>query len=220
MTAAARADADLEELVIQAVAGDETAWQTLWRGLEPRLYGLVKQPRILGPLAQREDDCRGVVVEVMARLHSDGFRRLRLYLTTKRDNPGITFMPWLIVVAKRVAIDYLRAHPDYIDRRREQDASAPGALMNPGTLPSESQLGGARPPVTNRGTAQEILRYAAASIPDDQRRALELWIQNADHAEIAAQLGLARAADAERLVRAALERLRRYFRHPDGESPP
>ena len=41
-------------------------------------------------------------------------------------------------------------------------------------MPSGSKLKGERPPVTNRGTAQQLLRYAAGAIPDTQRRALEL----------------------------------------------
>ncbi len=124
-------------------------------------------------------------------------------------------MTWLRVVAKRVGIDYLRGHPDYIDRRRQPDASSPGAWVDVGTMPPDSQLGGDRPPVTTRGTAGELLRYADGAMPPEQRRALELWVAGEPYEEIARAVGLPGAAEAERAVRAAIERLRRRFRDRD-----
>ena len=203
----------LEALVETCVTGDETAWQQLWAGVEPRLLRMVSQPRFLGPLGQREDDCRNIVVEVLARLRAEDFNRLKIYLETRRVNPSLKFMTWLRVVTKRVGIDYLRGHPDYIDRRRQADrGSAPGEWVKAGTLPSGSKLHGERPPFTNRGTAQQLLRYAAGAIPDVQRHALELWVQSETYEEIAKVLELEDAAAAERMVRAAIERLRRRFR--------
>jgi hypothetical protein len=66
--------------------------------------------------------------------------------------------------------------------------------------------------MTNRGTAHELLQFAAGAIPEDQRRALELWAQSESFEDIARALGMGSAADAERAVRAAIERLRRRFR--------
>lgn len=203
----------LEDLVVAVTGGDEAAWQRMWSAIEPRLLRMVAQPRFLGRLGQREDDCRNIVVEVLARLRADDFHRLRLYLDTRRENPDLKLMTWLRVVTKRVGIDYLRGHPDYIDRRRQADhGSAPGEWVEAGTLPSGSKLHGERPPVTNRGTAQQLLRYAAGAIPEAQRRALELWVQSETYVEIARVLELADAGEAERMVRAAIERLRRRFR--------
>ena len=206
---------ELEPLVAQAATGDDSAWQELWGAVEPRLLGLVRKPRFLGRLADREDDCRNVIVNVMARLRDDDFHRLHLYLRARADNPRLTFMPWLMVVTKRVAVDYLRAHPDYIDRRRQADASTPGAWIDPKTLPPADKLPGARPPMTARGTAMELLRYAKTHMPESQRRAVELWAHSASFGDIAKVLELAEDADAERLVRAGLERLRRFVRQGD-----
>jgi DNA-directed RNA polymerase specialized sigma24 family protein len=202
---------ELEGLVARAADGDELAWQRLWSTVEPRLERVVAQPRFLGRLGQREDDRRNIVVDVMARLRAGSFERLRLYLGARKDNPRLTFMGWLRVVAKRVGIDYMRAHPDYVDRRREADASRPGEWIEAGTLPPASRIGGERPGMTARGTAHELLAYAA-ELPEAQRRALELWVQSESFADIARAVGLASAADAERVVRAVLERLRRKFR--------
>jgi len=140
----------------------------------------------------------------MARLHADRFHRLALYCSTRRANPQLRFKTWLRVVAKRVGIDYLRAHQNYVRGRAGWIAA--------GTLPPPSRLGGDRPPITDHGTALELLRYAAETVPEPGRTALELWTQSADFQDIARSLGLRSLGDAERLVRAALERIRRRFR--------
>ncbi len=205
---------EVETLVVAAAARDEAAWQRLWATIEPPLSRIIAQPRFLGRLGQREDDRRNIVVAVMGRLRADQFHRLQHYLEARRTNPRLRFLSWLRVVAKRVGIDYLRAHPDYV-RRHDKDASRPGVWIDPKTLPPASQIFGERPPVTTRGTAHELLRYAAGAIPDEQRRALELWAQSESFEDIARVLGLANAAEAERTVRAVIERLRRKFRDPD-----
>jgi len=213
-------DEDLEALVAAAADNDNTAWQKLWAVVEPRLLALVRKPRVSGPLSHSEDDCRNIVTEVMARLHDDNQRRLKRYLDARAKKPSLTFMPWLIVVAKRTAIDYRRAHDLYLDRRAERDASAAGKWVVPGTLPTASRLGGTRPPVTRRGTAHEMLQYAGANLPEQYRQALELWIHSVGYADIAEQLELDTAKEAQRIVRAGLERLRRHFRNQEGEDEP
>ena len=204
-------DDELESLVTRAAANDELAWQQLWAAIEPPLSRIVAQPRFLGRLGQREDDRRNIVVAVMARLKEKNFNRLHMYLDARKQNPRLRFLSWLRVVAKRVGIDYMRAHPDYV-RRHDSDASKPGQWVDAGTLPPASELRGERPPVTNRGTARELLQYAAGAIPEDQQRALEMWTHDESFEDIARALGLAKASEAERVVRAAIERLRRRFR--------
>jgi len=206
-------DASLEELVAMAARGEAMAWGQLWQAVEPRLFGLVRSPRVSGRLSQDVDECRNIVVEVMARLSDDDYRRLRLYLDARSERPSLTFMPWLIVVAKRVAIDYLRGHGEYIDRRRSRNTgSAPGRWMQRKTMPSESRIGGLRPQLTNHGVAMGMMRYAYAELPADQLKALEQWVVGGSYGDIAAELGLGSEKEAEKLVRAALQRLRRHFR--------
>lgn len=201
----------LEALVVGAAAADEVAWQQLWRVIEPPLLRIIAQPQFLARLGQREDDRRNIVVAVMARLRGDKFQRLRLYLDARRDNPRLRFISWLRVVAKRVGIDYLRAHPEYV-RRTDSEASTPGRWVDPGTLPPASQLVGERPPVTNRGTARELLQFAAGVVPEPQARALEMWAHGETFGHIAETLGLGSAREAEKSVRATIERLRRRYR--------
>jgi hypothetical protein len=202
-------EAELERLVIAAAAADEEAWQRLWAAIEPPLSRIIAQPRFLGRLGQREDDRHNIVVAVMARLRADGFRRLHVYLDARKGNARLRFLSWLRVVAKRVGIDYLRAHPDYL-RRDDADASTPGRWVELRTLPPASAIG-ERPPITNSGTVAELLRYAAGAIPEQQLRALQLWAASESFDDIARALGLATAAEAEKVVRAAIERLRRKY---------
>jgi DNA-directed RNA polymerase specialized sigma24 family protein len=166
----------IEALVARAAEGDTAAWRGLWEDVEPWLERMVANPRFLGRVGQRDDDRSNIIVEVMARLHAGGFQRLKLYVETRRTTPQLKFKTWLRVVTKRVGIDYLRGHQNYIDRRRDPDrGSAPGDWIEPGTLPSPSKLPGERPPVTNRGMALELLRYATVAVPEPGLSALELW---------------------------------------------
>jgi len=209
----AEANAELERLVAVAAGGDAAAWGQLWERLEPRLLGLLRRPSFLAHLAHRPDARRDVVVAIMGRLRSDRFHRLQLYLDARRHDPGLTFMRWLIVLAKRVAIDCLRADPDYVDHRRSRHpGEAPGTWIETQALPGDGVLSGGRPPMTNRVTARQILRYADGALTDPQKRALEMWAEQSSLEDIAAALGLDGPPAAERLVRAAVERLRRHFR--------
>jgi DNA-directed RNA polymerase specialized sigma24 family protein len=200
---------EIEGLVRDVLAGDEAAWKRLWQAVEPRLYALLRRPHLLGRLSQSEDDCRNIVVEVMARLRADGYARLAQFAAARRASPALPFLGWLFVVAKRVAVDYLRAHETYVDRRHVDDASTPGAWRDLDALPADTQLPAARPPVTARGTAHELLAYADTDLPLEQRSALAAWLEGATFAEIADG---GDAKEAERRVRAALERIRRRFR--------
>jgi len=93
--------------------------------------------------------------------------RLRRYREAQRQNRELPFLGWLVVVARRVAIDYLRGHEAYIDRRHVKDASSPGAWRPVGPLPADSRLSGGRPPVTARGTVRQMLEFARDELPDD-----------------------------------------------------
>jgi DNA-directed RNA polymerase specialized sigma24 family protein len=203
---------DLQGLVQQTLAGDPRAWQQLWQQVEPALFATLRRPQVLGRLSQSEDDCRNIVVEVMGRLRADGFARLGQYAEARRQNPAVPFLGWLVVVAKRVAIDYMRRHEAYVDRRREKGASSPGAWRDIGALPPDSQLPGGRPAVTGQGTAHALYAFAR-ELPAEQRLALAAWLEGATFEEIAAG---GDPRQAEKLVRAALVRLRRRFREDTG----
>lgn len=197
------------EIVAAAASGDEEAWQTLWRAVEPELRRMLAQPGFLGPISRREDDRRDIAVEVMSRLRAGDFYRLKHFLAARQENPSLAFRAWLRVVTKRVGIDHIRAHPDYLDQRHR---GTHGAWVAPVELPPPSRLPGPRPPVTARGTASVVMRAAAEGAPPAHVQALERWILGHSFDDIAAELELGSAAEAARMVRATLERLRRRFR--------
>lgn len=207
-------DADPEALVQLVLAGDGDAWHKLWQAVEPRLYAVLRRPYFLGRLSDSEDDCRAIVVEVMARLKANDLARMHAYARARKERPTLTFHAWLIVVAKRVAIDYLRGVDTYIDRRREPGASKPGGWRILDTLIADSRAHGARAPITDAATAHQILE-AAAELPVQQQQALRSWLEGRRYDEIAAQHGFESADAAERALRAGLERLRRRFRAED-----
>jgi DNA-directed RNA polymerase specialized sigma24 family protein len=199
-------------LVARTCAGDEAAWQMLWRWLDPCLSALVKRFR-LGRISEDEDERRGVVLEIVSRLHEGQFRRLKLFMEGRTLDQDLSLMPWLKVVAKRVAIDYLRAHPNYLPAsRRAAAAGIPGEWTDPKSLPPASLLPDVRTPSTRDGTAREMLAHAREVLPEKQYQALALKVQGHSPADIAGALGLSGTAEADRTVRAAVERLRRKFR--------
>jgi len=137
------------------------------------------------------------------------------YDEARRESPRLTLLAWLTVVVKRVAIDYMRALPEYVDRRREAGATSPGAWRKVGTLPSESRLRRTAQSPSGRAADRELMELAGAVLSDEQRPALSAWLEGASFEEIAARLELTTADDAEKRVRAAVRRIRR---HLGGES--
>jgi DNA-directed RNA polymerase specialized sigma24 family protein len=212
------ADLAIEALIPPAAAGDPAAWRALWTLLEPRLVGLARRDRAVGPLRGSDDDCRNIAVEVMARLDAGQRRRLKRYLEARSADRDLRFIPWLVVVAHRTAIDYLRGHDAFLDLRARPGADgATGAWVGfaGGGLVDERRAGASRDDdgLVDRGTADELVRYAGQALPPLQQRALDLWSQGASPVEIAAALDVP-PRTASRLVRAAVERLRRHFRAP------
>ena len=202
----------LEQLVDDVLAGDSAAWQALWSGLAPKLEAMLRRRGFLGRLAGSEDHRRSVAVEVMARLTHNQHARLARYAEARKDNPRLTLVAWLTVVVKRVAIDYLRAQPEFIDRRKEPGASSPGGWREVGTLPPDSRLGHKATSLTGRAAARQVLEIAADILDDEQRRALGAWLTGASFDEIARALPLAGGREAEKKVRSALERIRRHVK--------
>lgn len=211
-------DAGVEELVEQVVKGDGEAWEAFWVVLDPMLERIASSPQVSGKMSQDVDHCRNIVVEVMYRLKDDDFRRLRLYLGWRADRPDLTFEPWIRKVARRVTIDYMRGLGEYIDQRRKRDRKqgAPNAKwLHITALTSTSRLNGVRPAITNVNTALKMWLWARRKFPPEQVEALEHWMAGLGFEGIAETLKLEGADRARKLVRAALQRLRREFREKD-----
>jgi DNA-directed RNA polymerase specialized sigma24 family protein len=206
----------IDSLIARVCCGDEQAWKVLWQHLDLQLDSLIRRRSLLGRLSQNEDERRGVILAVMSKLRQDEFRRLRLYTDEKKRNDKLSLLAWLSVVTRNAAVDYVRSHPDYVPTGPRRDSGRPGGVASCLPLPSTSRGPAMRPPVTVLGTAGELLEYARRELPQSQRRALELWLAGHSNADIADALGVTDEDEAERTVRAAVERLRRKFRSTSG----
>lgn len=214
----AMGDSDLATLaacVPRVVGGDASAWNELVVGLEPLLLRLLRRSRTLGPMRHNVDDCRAVMISVLERLSRDDFRSLRLFQPWADANPGKDFGDWIRIVTVNIARDHVSARLGGAARAGSDD-EAPLNKRMLNTLASllpgdEDHRLAFRPSMTNVQLARELLEYAARSLESTQLHALRRWMDGASFDELAGELGLANPRDADKLVRAALARLRRHF---------
>jgi DNA-directed RNA polymerase specialized sigma24 family protein len=213
--------AHCEALAARAVRGDESAWQALVAHLWPALHGLVKKSRTMGGLGRSDDHVHDVLTLLVERLRRDGGHGLRLYAPWRAKNPDKTFADWIRIVTVNLMRRYVR---DRLTALRGAEAPGSAAPEDGGPpLPSVKRLlnefiqspvldeVGVRPPFTNAQTAQELMVFARTRLPEVQYLALTTWIEGASFAEIADEVGLPGAKEAERTVRAATAVLRRHF---------
>lgn len=211
--------AELAAYVPRVLGGDAAAWQELVARLEPHLIPLLRSSRTLGPLRDNIDDCRAVMLSVFERLSKDDHRGLRLFQPWADANPGKNFGDWIRIVTANMARDHMSSRLGGAGRFADaDDVPLNKRLLNTlaTLLPSDDDDRLAfRPAMTKMQLARELLEYAERSLESTQLRALRGWMEGATFDEIAAQLGLAAPRDADKLVRAALARLRRHFGDDD-----
>jgi hypothetical protein len=212
----ALAEPDLASLAVyvpRVVAGDGSAWQELVTQLEPHLLQLLRRGRTLGALRHNVDDCRAVMIDVLERLRKDDYRGLRLFQPWANANPGKDFGDWMRIVTVNIARDHVSSRLG-VAQHRAGEAPRNKRMLN--TLASllpgdDDDRLGFRPSMTNRQLARELLEYAARTLDPVQFQALCRWTEGASFAELADELKLATPRAADKLVRAALARLRRHF---------
>jgi hypothetical protein len=205
--------ATLAAYVPRVVGGDGAAWQELVTRLEPLLIELLRRSRTLGPMRHSVDDCRTVMISVLERLSKDDYRGLRLFRPWADAHPGKDFGDWIRIVTVNLARDHVSSRLG-VAERADDDVPINKRMLN--TLASRLPGGdderiGFRPSMTEAQHVRELLEYAARALEPDQFRGLRGWMDGASFAELAAELGLTGPRDADKLVRAALARLRRHF---------
>jgi DNA-directed RNA polymerase specialized sigma24 family protein len=194
-------------LADRAASGDGAAWRELWRAVEPTIWAITGKWQFTGPLSRRDDERRDIVVDVMERLRADDFRRLRGFLDTIPARGG-SLKTWLATVTARAAIDHVRAHTEYLDPRGNKgETSGEPRWVTVVPMP-DRELPHPFGDPERVATAFVLLDRARKDLEADQLAALYVWLHGGGHGEIAERLGLASARDADRLVRAALKRLR------------
>ena len=203
--------AALAGFIPRVVGGDDAAWKELVSALEPHLSKMLRRSRTLGPMRHNVDDCRAVMLKVLERLKKDDYRGLRLFEPWSAANPEKDFGDWIRIVMVNMARDHVSAR---LGARRDDEPGHNKRLLN--TLASLLPDGddhrlAFRPMITNDQLARELMEYAARELDPVQLRALRMWVEGASFEELASALDLPRPQDANKLVRAAVAKLRRQF---------
>ena len=197
------------ELIERVLRGDQTAWLTLFSSFGPLVERIARTNRAMGSYRTSPDDIRNVMAKVFERLRRHDFRALRTFPAWLENNPGKSFVDWLTIVTVNVLRNYISSKLGV----PTDDGASAKQLVN--TFADELKLDSdgplVRPQITTKQTARQILEYARDHLPEDQLAALGAWIEGASSHEIAAELQLADARAADRLLRAGLARLRRHF---------
>jgi DNA-directed RNA polymerase specialized sigma24 family protein len=218
------------------------AWRALMTSLSGPIEAWARRSHLLRRAGLGgEDDARWLLVDVLERLARRDFENLRAFRARQRpvdtgrpldaldtfgrlceaegdaaDGPSSTpLRAWLLTLIRFAATDHVR--------RRLGAPPAGGEPTKRGLATDADRLAtgsgpGARPPMTDWLQMHRTLEAVTAALetfPAEMRAAVELWLVDADHDEIAATLGLASPAKARALVRAGVARLRERFRVPD-----
>ena len=196
----------------RVAAGDRAAFDALAERLWPEWLRLAAASRTMGRYARSEDDVREIAARLLEKLKKDDFHALRSYPPWHERHPDKGFEDWLRIVATNTMRDFVR-------ERRGASGSDGGGEGEPSvkrllnefaeSLPLEGL--GARPPMTAEQTARQLREFAERRLEPRQLAALGAWLEGASFEEMRDALGLADAAEAKRLVRAAVAVLRREF---------
>ncbi len=168
------------ELVARVVEGDERAFLALYDRYVNRVYGLTLH--ILGTPQLAEE----VTQDTFLKLWS----RARQYLSERGS-----FLPWLLTIARRVALDRIR-----LEARRPSltDSNDPETIWQ--NLPDSE--------TTTEEARWRSMYFAVQALHPDQRKVIELaYYQGMSQSEIADVLGWPLGTVKTR-IRAAMENLR------------
>jgi RNA polymerase sigma factor (sigma-70 family) len=182
MIAPAEATARTEQvLVTRLVAGDDSALAEVYDRSAPMVYGVAR--RVVGDPVAAEDICQEVFVQLWTNAATIDLARCSL-------------RGWLSVLAHRRAVDFVRRRERA--RRRDEQSHAPRErdavvidLADAAVLEDRARRA----------------RAAVASLPDQQRRAVELAFWGGrSYRQVADELGIPEGTAKSR-VRLALARL-------------
>jgi DNA-directed RNA polymerase specialized sigma24 family protein len=195
-------DEVLEGLVDEVLGGDDRAWHALWLVLDPEIERIAGRRRVLGPICERYDDRRDVVVRIMGALRANGGEILGKLHERLKARDGSS-RRWFSAIVRYQAIDYARAHAENLEgvgaSRWAEHVAVPEGLPAGEPDPSEA------------AAAQEILARVPGYVDDTERLALAMWLAGEKDAAIAEAIGLSAPKDASRLLDAIRHRLRARF---------
>jgi len=159
--------------------------------------------RVLGAT---DDHVHEVATRMAEKIGRPAGHGLRLYPHWREQNPEKSFLDWIRIATANVIRDYVR---ERVPRRDDGTPSVKRFLNELSSSRALEELG-VRPPYTAAQTVREILSFAKEALPEEQARALGLWLEGLGFPEIGRELSLD-APGATNLVRAAVATLRRRF---------
>jgi RNA polymerase sigma factor (sigma-70 family) len=193
------------QLVESVLEGNCDAWQELLTLVHQAAIKVVEKRE----LRRDEDFAHNVALRTIERLEKAEHRCLKQFTETQLRYPTLTFRAWLGTLIRNSVIDELRARPDYTRQRidgKRTLAHRPHVQFGDehATVDGSSSF-------QRRVEARRVVRWIQdPEFPEDQRRAILLWLDGHRNEEIAMMMGL-ETGDASRLLRAARQRLRRHF---------
>ena len=197
------------DLVRRILRGDQGAWMELFSHYGPVVAALARTNRAMGSYRGSEDDVRNVMTQVFERLRREDYRALRTFAPWHEKNPSKGLSDWLTIVTVNVIRNYIAAK---LGAPRADGANVK-QLVN--TFADALAIDGdeplVRPHMTTKETAHRIIEFAREHLAEDQMAVLAGWLEGSSFDELAADLHLANAKAADRLLRAALAKLRRQF---------
>ena len=211
---------EAEALVLRIVAGELTAWPLLQRELAPTLTAFARSHLALRKrgLASADDHVAEVVGRTLAALAANEFKNLKRYRQRLLDasTRAERFDAWLYGALDFVIRRYLRELYGRAPKVGDAGAVRPSRRdLNSlaGRLDDESPRALLHTlQVTQKVTVAQIFAFAREHFAAEEVKALELFYrQDRSFEELAAELGLSTASEADRLIRRLNARLRYKF---------
>jgi hypothetical protein len=202
----------VDEVLRRVLRGDQAAWTLLFCEYGPIVVDIARRNRAMGSYRGSEDDVREVMKQVFERLRREDYRALRTFPGWQARHPDKGFQDWLTIVTVNVIRNYISAKLGAPGDRGESLKQLVNTWAE--ALPLDDNARWTRPHLTTKETARRILEYARDHLLGDQLAVLAAWLEGASLDDIASRLRLADARAADRLLRAALARLRRQFAEP------
>ncbi len=198
-----------DEILRQVLRGDQVAWMRLFSQYGPVVERIARTNRSMGSYRESEDDVRNVMAHVFERLRRNDYRALRMYYAWRDQNPDKSFQDWLTIVTVNIVRNYISSKLG----ARGQNGASIKQLVNTlaDALPYDGGELSTRPHITMKDAALRILEFAQDHLANDQLSVLSAWLAGMSFDDMVSQIHLADAKVAERLLRAALARLRRQF---------
>lgn len=197
-----------DEIVARILKSDASAWMSLFSKYAPIITAIARTNRSMGSY-RSEDDVRNVMTAVFERLRRDDYRALRTFGPWQVANPTKLFDDWITIVTVNVIRNYISKK---LGAPKADKSSAKQLVI---TFANELKVDGDEPVVlphmTTRESANQILEFARDHLGEDQMAVLAGWLEGSSLDELAAELCLADARAADKLLRSGLAKLRRHF---------